>query len=73
MLATIGVMMARSWSMIGIQAFVPTWYRQLGYEAAFYGPLATTIVLASALGTVGSGALADRFGRRAVIVAFPQL
>ncbi len=69
LLATIGVMMARSWSMIGIQAFVPTWYRQLGYDAAFYGPLATTIVLASALGTIGSGTLADRFGRRAVIVA----
>ncbi|MDQ4025265.1 MAG: MFS transporter [Actinomycetota bacterium] len=68
LLATIGVMMARSWSMIGIQAFVPTWYRQLGYDAAFYGPLATTIVLASALGTIGSGTLADRFGRRAVIV-----
>ena len=68
LLATIGVMMARAWSTIGIQAFVPTWYRQLGYDAAFYGPLATTIVLASALGTIGSGTLADRFGRRAVIV-----
>ena len=68
LLATIGVMMARAWSTIGIQAFVPTWYRQLGYDAAFYGPLATTIVLASALGPIGCGTLADRFGRRAVIV-----
>ncbi|MHB8648495.1 MAG: MFS transporter, partial [Thermomicrobiales bacterium] len=31
-------------------------------------PLATTIVVASAIGTIGSGNLADRYGRRAVIV-----
>ena len=67
LVAIVGVMMARSWAMIGIQAFVPTWYKQLGYDASFYGPLATTIVLASAMGTVGSGTLADRYGRRAVI------
>jgi len=50
------------------QAFTPTWYEQLGYGPAFYGPLATTIVLASAVGTVGCGALADRYGRRNVIL-----
>ena len=55
--------------MLGIEAFIPTWYQSLGYSAAFYGPLATTVVLASALGTIGSGSLADRFGRRTVIVA----
>src|SRR5205085_2804792 len=47
----------------------PTWYEQLGYGPAFYGPLATTLVLASAAGTVGCGSLADRYGRRAVILA----
>src|SRR6185312_8974860 len=31
-------------------------------------PLATTVVLASALGTVGSGRLADRYGRRGIIL-----
>src|SRR5205085_241641 len=44
------------------------WYKSLGYGPAFYGPLATTIVLASAAGNVGAGSLADRYGRRAVIV-----
>ncbi len=68
MLAVIGVMMSRSWTVLGIEAFVPTWYKSLGYSASFYGPLATTIVLASALGSIGSGTLADRFGRRTVIV-----
>ena len=65
----IGVMMSRSWTVNVFQAFTPTWYEQLGYGPAFYGPLATTIVLASAVGTVGCGALADRYGRRTVILA----
>jgi MFS transporter, FSR family, fosmidomycin resistance protein len=65
----IGVMMSRSWTVNVFQAFTPTWYEQLGYGPAFYGPLATTLVLASAVGTVGCGTLADRYGRRSVILA----
>jgi len=65
----IGVMMSRTWTVSVFQAFTPTWYRQLGYGPGFYGPLATTLVLASAVGTVGCGTIADRFGRRTVIVA----
>jgi FSR family fosmidomycin resistance protein-like MFS transporter len=65
----IGVMMSRSWTVNVFQAFTPTWYQQFGYGPAFYGPLATTLVLASAAGTVGCGSLADRYGRRAVILA----
>ena len=64
----IAVMMARSWTVNAFQAFTPTWYSQLGYGPEFYGPLATTLVLASAAGTVGCGSLADRFGRRTVII-----
>jgi FSR family fosmidomycin resistance protein-like MFS transporter len=64
----IGVMMSRSWTVSVFQAFTPTWYHQLGYGPAFYGPLATTLVLASAVGTVGCGSLADRYGRRTVIL-----
>jgi FSR family fosmidomycin resistance protein-like MFS transporter len=67
LLAVIGVMMARSWTMSSIQAFVPSWYEDLGYSAAFYGLLATTITISSALGTLGSGSLADRHGRKALI------
>src|SRR5207247_2367724 len=63
----IGVMMSRSWTVNVFQAFTPTWYEQLGYGPAFYGPLATTLVLASAVGTVGvgvpiNGAIADAIG-----------
>lgn len=66
--AVLGVMMSRTWTVIGLEAFIPSWYKSLGYGPTFYGPLATTVVLASALGTIGSGTLADRYGRRAVIV-----
>jgi FSR family fosmidomycin resistance protein-like MFS transporter len=64
----IGVMMSRSWTVNVFQAFTPTWYKELGYGPSFYGPLATTLVLASAVGTVGCGTLADRYGRRVVIL-----
>lgn len=68
LLAVIGIMMSRVWTVHSLEAFVPTWYASLGYSESFYGPLATTLVLASAFGTVGSGSLADRFGRRSVII-----
>jgi MFS transporter, FSR family, fosmidomycin resistance protein len=67
--AVIGVMMSRSWTVGAFQAFTPTWYEQQGYGPEFYGPLATTLVLSSAAGTIGCGSLADRFGRRAMILA----
>ena len=66
--AVIGVMMSRSWTVSVFQAFTPTWYRDLGYGPGFYGPLATTLVMASAVGTVGCGALADRYGRKNLII-----
>jgi MFS transporter, FSR family, fosmidomycin resistance protein len=68
LLAVIAMMMSRNWTVISLEAFIPSWYKSLGYTASFYGPLATTVVLASACGTIGSGALADRFGRRAVLL-----
>jgi FSR family fosmidomycin resistance protein-like MFS transporter len=64
----IGVMMSRSATVYVFQSFTPTWYAQLGYGPGFYGPLVTTLVLASAVGTVGCGSLADRYGRRTVIL-----
>src|SRR4029077_10075011 len=64
----IGVMMSRSATVYVFQSFTPTWYAQLGYGPSFYGPLVTTLVFASAVGTVGCGSLADRYGRRTVIL-----
>jgi FSR family fosmidomycin resistance protein-like MFS transporter len=67
--ATVAVMAARNCTMFTLQSYTPTWYHELGYPAWFYGLLATTLVLSSAIGTVGCGALADRLGRRTVIIA----
>jgi FSR family fosmidomycin resistance protein-like MFS transporter len=67
--ATVGMMASRNCTVFTLQGFTPIWYHQLGYQPWFYGPLVTTLVLSSALGTVGCGALADRFGRRRVINA----
>jgi MFS transporter, FSR family, fosmidomycin resistance protein len=69
LLIIIVVMMSRAWTMSSVQAFIPTWYGQLGYGPAFYGPLATTLILSSAVGSIWCGALADRFGRRGLILA----
>ena len=67
--ATVGMMASRNCTVFTLQGFTPTWYHQLGYQPWFYGPLVTTLVVSSALGTVGCGALADRFGRKTVILA----
>ncbi|HSR22065.1 MAG TPA: MFS transporter, partial [Candidatus Eisenbacteria bacterium] len=69
LVATVGMMASRNCTVFTLQGFTPTWYHQLGYQPWFYGPLVTTLVLSSALGTVGCGALADRFGRKTVINA----
>ena len=67
--ATVGMMASRNCTVFTLQSFTPTWYHQLGYQPWFYGSLVTTLVLSSALGTVGCGTLADRFGRKTVINA----
>ena len=67
--ATVAVMASRNVTVFTLQGFTPTWYHELGFQPWFYGPLVTTLVLSSALGTVGCGALADRFGRKTVITA----
>lgn len=62
------VMMLRMVPIVGVQNFIPVWYEDLGYDSFFYASLATTVVLASAIGAIGAGSLADRFGRRNVIL-----
>jgi FSR family fosmidomycin resistance protein-like MFS transporter len=64
----IGLMMLRSWTLFSIQAYIPSWYKELGYSASFYSLLATTLLLSSAVGTIGSGTLADKHGRKIVML-----
>ncbi|MGC4190870.1 MAG: MFS transporter [Thermomicrobiales bacterium] len=64
----VAVMMLRQVPVVGVESFLPTWYAELGYSSAFYSTLATVMVLSSAVGSLGVGQFADRFGRRTVIL-----
>jgi FSR family fosmidomycin resistance protein-like MFS transporter len=64
----IGMMMLRAWTISGVQTFLPTWYKELGYGKLIQSALVTTLLLSTALGTVGSGTLADRYGRRMPLI-----
>lgn len=64
----VAVMMLRMFPTIGLQNFIPLWYDDMGYGASYYGPLATVIILASAFGALGAGTLADKYGRRAIML-----
>ena len=60
----VGMMMTRAWTIAGIQTFLPTWFDEMGHGRLMQSALVTTLLLSMALGTVGSGTLADRFGRK---------
>lgn len=68
MAVIIGLMMMRSWTMSSLQAYIPTWYEEMGYGAGFYSLLTTTLLLSSVVGTIGSGSLADKHGRKIMMV-----
>jgi FSR family fosmidomycin resistance protein-like MFS transporter len=64
----ISLMMMRAWVLFGISAFIPLWYEDLGYSRGFYAALSTTLLITSALGTIGVGTLADRHGRKPLLL-----
>lgn len=63
------MMMMRAWTLSSLQSFIPAWYESMGYHAAFYSTLTTTLILFSAIGSIWCGNLADRFGRREIVIA----
>ena len=63
----IALMMLRAWVLFGITAFIPLWYEDLGHSTLYYAALSTTVLIASALGTIGAGSLADRHGRKLLL------
>ena len=58
--SVIGIVMLRVMGYQSLFQFVPIWYDDMGFSPAFYGPLATTIILSGVCGTLVGGALADR-------------
>lgn len=63
------VVMLRSWVEYSSITFVPVWFEDLGYSAAYYSTLTTVILATGAIGTLFGGMLADRIGQRQVLVA----
>jgi FSR family fosmidomycin resistance protein-like MFS transporter len=63
------VVMLRSWVLMAPLQFISVWYDDLGYRSVFYGALATTVIIAGVIGTIGGGVLADRYGSRRIIVS----
>ncbi len=61
------VVMMRSWVFLSVVSFIPVWFADRGYSAAFYSTLTTLVIGAGAVGTIVGGILADRIGERVVV------
>src|SRR4051794_19414139 len=65
----LGVIAFRSILWFGLITFVPLWEVSRGHSKAHGSHLLSLMLLAGALGTLAAGPLADRFGRRLVLIA----
>ena len=69
LLLLLGVIAFRSVAWFGLITFVPLWEVSLGHSKAHGNHLLSLMLLAGGVGTLAAGPLADRFGRRPVLVA----
>jgi FSR family fosmidomycin resistance protein-like MFS transporter len=65
----LGVIAFRSVAWFGLITFVPLWEVSLGNSKAHGSHLLSLMLLAGGLGTLAAGPLADRVGRRPVLLA----
>src|SRR3954452_1969482 len=65
----LGVIGFRSLAWFGLITFVPLWEVSLGHSKAHGNHLLSLMLLGGGIGTIGAGPLADRFGRRPVVLA----
>ena len=65
LLAVIGF---RSFAWFGLITFIPLWEVSLGHSKAYGSHLLSLMLLAGVLGTVVAGPVADRIGRRPVLL-----
>jgi len=69
LLLLLGVIAFRSVAWFGLITFVPLWEVSLGHSKAHGNHLLSLMLLAGGIGTLAAGPLADRFGRRPVLLA----
>jgi FSR family fosmidomycin resistance protein-like MFS transporter len=65
----LGVIALRTAGWFGLLTFVPLWAVSLGRSEAHGNNLLSLMLVAGGVGTLAAGPLADRFGRRPVLVA----
>jgi MFS transporter, FSR family, fosmidomycin resistance protein len=65
----LGVIAFRSVAWFGLITFVPLWEVSLGQSKAHGSHLLSLMLLAGGLGTLAAGPIADRIGRRPVVIA----
>lgn len=59
---------SQAWTQQVMMAFLPKYLHDLGYSATSYGFYAALFMGASAIGNVAGGKLADRIGKRTIII-----
>jgi FSR family fosmidomycin resistance protein-like MFS transporter len=59
---------SQAWTQQVMMAFLPKYLRDVGFNATWYGFYSALFMGASALGNIAGGRLADRVGKRAVII-----
>ena len=73
----LGVVALRSTGWFGLLTFVPLWAVSLGHSKTYGNNLLSLMLFAGGVGSLAAGPLADRFGRRPVllgsVVATPPL
>jgi MFS transporter, FSR family, fosmidomycin resistance protein len=65
----LGVIAFRSFAWFGLVTFVPLWEVSLGHSEAHGNHLLSLMLITGGVGTVVAGPLADRLGRRPVLLA----
>jgi FSR family fosmidomycin resistance protein-like MFS transporter len=63
------VIACRNVAWFGLVTFVPLWEVSLGHSKAYGNHLLALMLLVGGIGTLALGPLADRFGRRPVLLA----
>jgi len=65
----LGVIALRSAGWFGLLTFVPLWAVSIGHSKAYGNNLLALMLFAGGVGTLAAGPLADRLGRRPVLLA----
>ncbi|MCC6625872.1 MAG: MFS transporter [Chloroflexi bacterium] len=64
----VAALMIRSSGYAALTVFLTVWFQQLGYGPAFYSIILTLLLSSAVVGTFLGGVLADRLGRRRVML-----